>query len=204
MPHPTPRTSHLFITPAPFLPTNPPQARNNPEISPTLLKYTHMRAALAHARDRPRGTETLPSNGVSPGIHRGVPCGRTGAVKTRLSSPAPFPCPPVLLCHAAPLLCPENSRRHYRFVRDRRHPQLGGAQNVAETNRLPAFAGTTVLGAPSNLKQAPAAEKERCLLLLRLTSGACKNRLVACASGLRRALRRSISEAVSAWKLSRT
>ena len=65
-------------------------------------------------------------------------------------------------------------------------------------------AGTTVLGAPSNLKQAPAAEKERCLLLLRLTSGACKNRLVACASGLRRALRRSILEAVSAWKLSRT
>ena len=66
MPHPTPHTSHLFITPAPFLPTNPPQARNNPEISPTLLKHTHMRATLAHARDRPRGTETLPPAGLCP------------------------------------------------------------------------------------------------------------------------------------------
>ena len=58
------------------------------------------------------------------------------AVKTRLSDPAPFACPPVLLCHAAPLLCPDNPRQHYRFAGGWRHPQLGGAQNVAETNRF--------------------------------------------------------------------
>ena len=117
------------------------QSAPNPAISPPLLKYTHIRATLAYARDRTRGPETQPSNGVRPrAIRRGVPRGRTGAVKTRLSNPAPSPLSSVLLCHAVPLLCPKNPLQHYRFARDRRHPQLRGAQNVAETNRLPAFA----------------------------------------------------------------
>ena len=100
-----------------------PPIRPDPAISPPLLKYTHIRATLAHARDRPRGPETLPptdkppgirrgvQTGEAPAIRRGVPCGRPAlwqwrcgrpvAVKTRLSDPAPFPCPPVLICHAA-------------------------------------------------------------------------------------------------------
>ena len=127
----SPRLHHFF-----------PPIRPNPAISPALLKHTHKRATLALARDRPRGPESLrPIGGKAPGTRKGVSRGRPVAVKTRLSAP-------VLLCHAAPLLCPNNPLRHYRFARDRRHAQLRGAQNVAKTNRfrLPAFAGMTVLG----------------------------------------------------------
>ena len=134
--HPTPHTTHLVPTSAPFLPTNPPRSRN---FATPLEIYAQ--ACYPRSREEPAprpGNPTL-KRGKAPGIRRGVPCGRPVAVKTRLSDP-------VLLCHAAPLLCPNNPRRHYRFARDRRHPQLRGAQNVAETNRLPAFAGITVSG----------------------------------------------------------
>ncbi len=115
---------------------------------------TYAQACYPRSREEPapRPGNPTPKRGKAPGIRRGVPCGCPVAVKTRLSDPVR---PPVLLCHAAPLLCPNNPRRHYRFARDRRHLQLGGAQNVAETNRLLAFAGTTVLAVPGNLKQAP-------------------------------------------------
>ena len=141
--HPTPHTTHVVPTSAPFLPTNPPQSRNS---ATPLERYAQ--ACYPRPREEPAprpGNPTL-KRGKAPGIRRGVPCGRPLWLR-----------PPVLLCHAAPLLCPNNPRQHYRFARDRRQPQLGGAQNVAETNRLrlPAFAGITVLGAPSNLKQAP-------------------------------------------------
>ena len=138
---------HTRPTSSPRLRHFYPPIRPNPAISPPLLKYTHIRATLAYARERTRGPETQPANGVRPrAIRRGVPRGRTGAVKTRLSNPAPSPLSSVLLCHAASLLCPKNPLRRYRFARDRRHSQLRGAQNVAETNRLPAFAGITVSG----------------------------------------------------------
>ncbi len=146
---------HTRPTSSPRLRHFYPPIRPNPAISPPHLKHTHIRATLTHGRggfqtrprDRPRGPETQPPNGVRPrAIRRGVPRGRTGAVKTRLSNPAPSPLSSVLLCHAASLLCPKNPLRRYRFARDRRHPQLRGAQNVAETNRHPAFAGITVSG----------------------------------------------------------
>ena len=61
--HPSPHTPHQ----PPFLPHFFPPIRPDPEFSPALLKYTHIRATFAGARDRPRGPATLP-----PGIRRGV------------------------------------------------------------------------------------------------------------------------------------
>ena len=45
----SPRLRHFF-----------PLIRPNPAFSPALLKHTHIRATLAHARDRLRGPETQP------------------------------------------------------------------------------------------------------------------------------------------------
>ena len=104
-----------------------PPIRPDPAISPTLLKDTYIRANLAHV--------------IGP-----------AAVKTRLSEPCSVPLSSSATRRHS--CVPANRRRHYRFARDRGHPQLGGAQNVAETNRLPAFAGITVLGTPGNLTQA--------------------------------------------------
>ena len=113
---PCPIQPHTRPTSSPRLHHFSPPIRPDPAISPPLLKYKHKRATLAHARNRPRGPETLPSNGVrpqtsvgasqrsarnrgtppkAPGICRGVPCGRPVAVKTRLSDPAQSPCPPL-------------------------------------------------------------------------------------------------------------
>ena len=81
----SPRLRHFF-----------PPIRPNPAFSPALLKHTHKRATLAHARDRPRGPETQPpKRGKAPSTRRGVPCGRPVAVKTQLSNPTPSPCPPL-------------------------------------------------------------------------------------------------------------
>ena len=149
LPHPTPRTPYQSSRLRHFSPTIRPSSA----ISPTLLKHPYIRATLAQARDRPRGPETLPpTRGKAPGIRKGVPCGRPVAVQIRLSEPCSVP--PSSSATRRHSCVPANRRRHYRFARDRGHPQLGGAHNVAETNRLPAFAGITVLGTPGNLTQA--------------------------------------------------
>ena len=125
VPHPTPPTS----CPSPCLRHFSPPIRPNPAISPTPLKHTYIRATLAHARDRPRGPESLPpERGKAPGNRRGVPCWRPVAAKALrpLSSS-------VTRCHVC---VPNDARRHYRFAQDRRHPQLRHAQNVAESNRI--------------------------------------------------------------------
>ncbi len=150
---PCPIQPHARLTSSPRLHHFSPPIRTNPAISPTLLKHPHIRATLAQARDRPRGPETLPpTRGKAPGIRKGVPCGCPVAVQIRLSEPCSVPLSSsATRSHSC---VPAKRRRHYRFARDRGHPQLGGAQNVAETNRLPAFAGITVLGTSGNLTQA--------------------------------------------------
>ena len=152
LPHPTPRTPHLFPTPAQFLPTNPPQFRNfaNPLETPAHPCYPRPSEGPT-----PRPGETLPpTRGKAPSIRKGVPCGRPVAVQIRLSEPCSVPLSSSATRRHS--CVPANRRRHYRLARDRRHPQLGGAQNVAETNRIrfPACAGITVLGTPGNLTQA--------------------------------------------------
>ena len=57
---------HTRPTSSPRLRHFSPPIRPDPAISPPLLKYTHIRAILAHARNRPCGPETLPPNGVRP------------------------------------------------------------------------------------------------------------------------------------------
>ncbi len=80
LPHPTPHTPHQ----SPRLRHFSPPIRPNPAISPTLLKHPHIRATLAHARDRPRGPETPTPTRVRPQAsqrrrklvtgHRPAPC----------------------------------------------------------------------------------------------------------------------------------
>ena len=66
VPRPCPIQSHARPTSSPRLYHFSPPIRPNPAISPALLKGTHIRATLAHARDRPRGPESLHPSGVSP------------------------------------------------------------------------------------------------------------------------------------------
>ena len=57
----------------------------------------YAQACYPRPREEPAprpGNPTL-KRGKAPGIRRGVPCGRPVAVKTRLSDPAPSPCPPL-------------------------------------------------------------------------------------------------------------
>ena len=91
-PHAIPRTSHLFPTAVPFLPTNPPQSRN---FATPLERHAHPCYPRPREGPTPRPGNYTPKRGKAPGIRRGVPCGRTGAVKTRLSDPAPSTCPPL-------------------------------------------------------------------------------------------------------------
>ena len=100
LPHPTPRTPHQ----SPRLRHFSPPIRPDPAISPPLLKHPHIRANLAHVRDRPRGPETLPPHEVRPQASLRKRQSKTLATERPLTSDAP----PVLLCHAAPLLCPNN------------------------------------------------------------------------------------------------
>ena len=115
----SPRLRHFF-----------PPIRPNPAISPPLLKDTHIRATLAHARDRPRGPETLTPNGMRPQAS-------VRASKTGLRPPDRHLSYSVTRRDTC---APKTPRQHYRFAHDRRHPQLGNEQNDAETNtiRLPA------------------------------------------------------------------
>ena len=90
--HPTPHTTHLVPTSAPFLPTNPLQSRN---FATALEAYAQACYPRLREEPTPRPGNHTPKRGKAPGIRRGVPCGRTGAVKTRLSDPAPSTCPPL-------------------------------------------------------------------------------------------------------------
>ena len=87
-------TTHVLPIPtsAPFLPTNPPQSRN---FATALERSAHACYPRPREEPTPRPGNHTPKRGKAPGIRRGVPCGRTVAVKTRLSSPAPSPCPPL-------------------------------------------------------------------------------------------------------------
>ena len=123
---PCPIQPHPCPTSSPRLRYFSPPIRPNPAISPPLLNHTHIRATLAHARDRPRGPETLTPNGVRPQAS-------VGASKTSHRPPTrPLSCS-VTPCH----LCVPSARcLHDRLVQDSRHSQLRNAQNVAETNRF--------------------------------------------------------------------
>ena len=117
---------------------SPHQSAPTPQFSPPLLKITHNCTILAHARNRPRGTETLPPSGIRPQASVGASLVgvRRGSVPLYYS---------VTRCH----FCDTEKRTgHYRIERDRRRSQLRTAQNVAESNRfrLTAFAGVTVWG----------------------------------------------------------
>ena len=164
LPHPTPRTPRLFPATVPILPTNPPQS----------LKFanpieTHAHTCYPRSREEPTPRPGIPTpkRGKAPGIRRGVPCGCPVAVKTRLSDPAPSPCPPLprgatfvsrqpapaLQIRAGPATPSATRRTECRrngqpsFPRKNVTPAKAGAGTQGR-------AGTTVLGAPSNLKQA--------------------------------------------------
>ena len=134
---------HSFPGAAPSNPTHVPplphvcaisphQSAPIPRFSPPLLKYTHIRATLAHARDRPRGPEILPPSEVGPQAScRSVETGHR---------------PLSYYATRRDISVPMCTLRHYRIAHDRRHSQLEVAQNVAERDRFPAFAEMTVLG----------------------------------------------------------
>ena len=108
-----PYTSHTRPTTSPRLRRFYPRIRPNPEFSPGLLNYTHMRAILAHARDRPRGLESLAPIGIyAPGIRRGIPCGCPGDTEGTAGPPLR---PSVIFRHAARHLCSEITRRAPRI-----------------------------------------------------------------------------------------
>ena len=91
--HPTPHTTHLVPTPASFLPTNPPRSRN---FATPLEIYAQACYPRPREEPTPQPGNHTPKRGKPQGIRRGVvPCGRPVAVKTRLSDPAPSPCPPL-------------------------------------------------------------------------------------------------------------
>ena len=71
-PHPIPLTSHLFPTPAPFLPINPAQSRN---FASPLEAYAH--TCYPRPREGPTQRPGIrpPSGVLAPGISRGVPRG---------------------------------------------------------------------------------------------------------------------------------
>ena len=97
--HPTPHTTHVVPTSAPFLPTNPPQSRN---FATPLEIYVH--TYYPRPREEPTMRPGIPTpERVRPQASVGASlvgalwqsCGRPMAVKTRLSDPAPSPCPPL-------------------------------------------------------------------------------------------------------------
>ena len=90
--HPTPYTTHLVPKSAPFLPTNPPQSRN---LATPLERYAQTCYPRPREGPTPRLGNPTSKQGRPRCIRRGVPCGRPVAVKTRLSDPAPSPCPPL-------------------------------------------------------------------------------------------------------------
>ena len=164
LPHPTPRTSHQ----SPRLRHFSPPVRPNPAFSPSLLNNTHSRATLAHARDRP----PRPAARATVGAVREPPVRGLTRVSGSEGT-AECPCS-VSLSYSA-------TRRHFRVPKTRSGItdwRGTGDTPSYENNRMQqkrtdfAFprslspwkhalslpngrgAGTTVLGAPSDLKQA--------------------------------------------------
>ncbi len=144
---PATQTSYRRPTTGPRLRSLSPPLRPNPTISPPPL------AIYAHTCYPRLGEGQTPRPGIPTPIRDYAPAGiRTGVedrplAPTRpLSSSATRRDTCVQKCHAG----------HYRLAQIRRRSQLRIQQNVAEMSRfrLPAYARTTVLGAPGNLKQA--------------------------------------------------
>ena len=97
-PHPIPLTSHLFATPAPFLPTNPPPIPQSRQHSRNSRTYVLPSPTLGI---RLRGPESLLPNGTRPRHPQ-----RKGSRKLATGHRRP----PVLLCRVMPLPCPKNPR----------------------------------------------------------------------------------------------
>ena len=140
--HPFPGPDPSNPTHVPPLPhvcaISPHQSAPIPRFSPPLLKYTHIRTTIAHARNRPRGPEILPPSEV--GLQascRGVDTGHR---------------PLSYSATRRDISVPKCTLRQYRIAHDRRHSQLGITQNVAETNRirLPAKPVPVETGSGSN------------------------------------------------------
>ena len=103
---PTPRTSHLFPTPTPFLPTNPPKSR-------ILASPIETHAHPCYPRPS-EGPTPQPGNPIR---NRGRPQASVGAPKTSHRPPTrPLSCS-VTRCH---FRVPKRPLRHYRFAQDRR------------------------------------------------------------------------------------
>ena len=118
-PHPIPLTSHLFLTPAPFLPINPLQSRN---FASPLEAYAHTcyprpREGPTQRPGNPTHKRGVMSQASCRGLPSWVPCG--SEVHGRVD---PGSAPPVLLCHTVPLSLSQNATlRQYRFAQVRRH-----------------------------------------------------------------------------------
>ena len=147
--------THILPIPttAPFLPTSPPQSRN---LATALETHAHLCYARIREGLTPRLGSPTPNRALGPCMRRGIPCGCPGDSEGTAGRPRSVP-----LSSSATrrdICAPNCPSQHYRIAQHRRHSQLRDAQNVAETNRfrLPAFTGTTALGAHGNLEQAPA------------------------------------------------
>ena len=89
---PCPTQPHARPTSSPRLRHFSPPIRPNPATSTPLLNGAHIRATLAHARDRPRGPETLPPKGVRP--QASVGASKTGH-RPQATHHRRAPCPPL-------------------------------------------------------------------------------------------------------------
>ena len=136
---PDPPLTHARPTSSPRLRHFFPPIRPDPANSPPLLKYPHIRAIIAHARDRPRCPESLQ-------YRRGIPCGCPASLVGALR-PLWAPCGSEDTAGRPfrPLSCsatrrdtnvPNCPRRHYRIARDRRRSQLRIQQSATESNRF--------------------------------------------------------------------
>ena len=94
LPHPTPRTPHQSSRLRHFSPPIRPSSAN---FATALEPYAHPCYPRPREGPTPRPGNPVPTRGKAPGIRRGV----------ENWPPATDP-PPVLLCHVAPLLCPNN------------------------------------------------------------------------------------------------
>ncbi len=133
---------------------SPHRSRPIPQSRHPLLQFTHIRATLAQARDRPRGPESLsPDRYNAPGIRRGIPRGRPVPTDTRPVGPS-TPCP--TLSRGVTLL-----RRiaHAGITELRRTVGAPSYEYNRMSQKLTEFAFPLSrgqrLGAPSNLKQSP-------------------------------------------------
>ena len=157
---PVPGPAHTHALHAPCrVPTTaqfPPPIRSNPATSTPVLKRPHIRAILAHVRDRPRGPETLPpKRSRSPGIRKGVPIGSPSAAKTRAVGPSAL-CP--LLPRGATLMprtAHSSITEFHRIAGSPSYETHKMSQNLTDFASPPSRDYRR--WAPGNLKQAPRA-----------------------------------------------